>query len=263
VSGTLLTKCELHIMQMFKALIFLAFVVITIVGWLVQFINSQNHPPPPNRRRKENDPASGKVRNEIEQFLEEARRSRQGLPPKDQPADSGIELVEPPRRPPGEQKGREEVWREQTQGRRQPQQQQAAKPVQQQRKQPRKQAKQVAQQPKPAQPKQAQPKQVSTLKSSGPGGVARHVQEQMSDRIGKGVAAHLPHSIDSNVQSHLGKFTADSEDSLGSQGYQQTKIRKSRAAGELQQLLRSKQGIRSAILVNEILGRPLSLRRHS
>ena len=54
----------------------------------------------------------------------------------------------------------------------------------------------------------------------------------MSDRIGKGVAAHLPHSVDSNVQSHLGKFTADSEDALGSQGYLQTKIRKSKGASE-------------------------------
>lgn len=248
-------------MGLFKALILTAFVIITIIGWLVQFINSQNHPPPPARRRRDNnEQGGGKVRNEIEQFLEEARRSRQGLPPKDAMA-GGIEVVEPPRRPPAEQKAREEVWREQTQGRRQPAQQQAPRPQQQQRKQPKKQPKQpVVQQPKTLVAKPAETKSALPLRASTQTEVARHVQQQMAERIGQGVAAHLPNSVGSNVEAHLGRFSANADDSFGSQGLRETMSRRSGQDADLRQLLRSKQGIRSAILINEILGPPLSRR---
>lgn len=87
---------------------------------------------------------------------------------------------------------------------------------------------------------------------------ARHVQSS----IGASVQRDLPHQVDLAVSSHLGNFNAEGTTSQGQQARADTTSRRVAPAAALVQLLRSPEGVRQAVLLNEILKRPRILDRH-
>lgn len=106
-------------------------------------------------------------------------------------------------------------------------------------------------------------KTVRNISSSGdrsPGsGVGAHVDAF----IGQHVSSHIGHQIDANikqdirdpVRSHLGEDKNKQPVPTG------TTSHGSAAAGDLLSALRSPQGVRQAILIAEVLGKPKALRR--
>jgi len=92
---------------------------------------------------------------------------------------------------------------------------------------------------------------------------------------GSGVGAHVESFIGQHVQSHIGKQISDAvrndisdqvRSHLGDDKNQQAApaaatTHGSAAAGDLLAALRSPQGVRQAILISEVLGKPKALRR--
>lgn len=93
--------------------------------------------------------------------------------------------------------------------------------------------------------------------------------------FGSGVGAHVESFIGQHVQSHIGKQISDAvrndisdqvRSHLGDDKNQQAAptaatTHGSAAAGDLLAALRSPQGVRQAILISEVLGKPKALRR--
>jgi hypothetical protein len=77
----------------------------------------------------------------------------------------------------------------------------------------------------------------------------------MENRVGSEVQQHLPPKVDQAVSEHLGAFAAQSG------GQAAAARRDAPPAQALLGELRSPGGIRRAIMLQEILQRPLALRR--
>ncbi|HIE97292.1 MAG TPA: hypothetical protein EYG03_22170 [Planctomycetes bacterium] len=106
--------------------------------------------------------------------------------------------------------------------------------------------------------------QASTSKSRRKGerkvgsGVATHVDKYISQHVSE----HINHDVDEYVDATI----VDSvEDHLGSRSLEMptmaTSKKSSAAATSIAKMLRNPQGVRNAIIVNEILSRPRALRR--
>ncbi len=89
--------------------------------------------------------------------------------------------------------------------------------------------------------------------------VGKHVSQYMREgKVSQHVSEHLSHDINKSVTSHLGSFEKEAPT------WQEYDVpSESDASQELLALLRSPGGIRQAILVNEVLSRPLGLRNKS
>ncbi len=224
-----------------------AFLLISFIGWIMNLINSQNPPPQPNRPPRPPQPRNRRVQTEIEEFLEQAmgrRRPQPGRPqpgqPQRQQRDSGgIEIIEPQRRrrPPS----------------RRPPQQSSARPS-------------SGAASRPAEPAVARPGgNIASRHSVGSAdlgeGVRSHLQEHMRPQVAQEVEQHLPHAVQTSVGQHLGKFQADDTDTR--RGVAPT-IRSRAAVKDAEHLitdLRKRDGMRRAIILQEVLSKPLALRK--
>ena len=233
----------------------IVFFLIAFVGWVINLVNQnqeQNKPPrrrPPNQPgQRPNQPGHRRkkdVQSEIDQFLGQSRRNSG----KQSAIDTDdVEVIAPPpgRRPaPRRRRTREEVWEEQA----------GVTPPQK---------------PKPARPKPA------TAKSKGRGLAARHLESQerrtsepakkpkrsqTGSRLTQQVERDLPHAVDASVAAHLKPFTADSPTSTGQIGITATTSNRKSKGSILGNLLQYKAGIRNAIILNEILSPPKSMRK--
>jgi hypothetical protein len=84
-------------------------------------------------------------------------------------------------------------------------------------------------------------------------GVSAHLSDYMQPaRIDQQVDRNLPHSINASVQQHLGMFGA---------GLVESGAKRTEAAQAIVDMLRNRAGVRQAILLNEVLSPPKSLRR--
>lgn len=84
--------------------------------------------------------------------------------------------------------------------------------------------------------------------------------------VGSGVVSHLDSSIDEHVRQHLGEDPSGQNRQLPGRSVQLTGTPQASAAeesvaGDILKALKSPAGVRHAIMVNEILTRPRSLRR--
>lgn len=115
----------------------------------------------------------------------------------------------------------------------------------------------------PAGNKNASKKGSTTANASGnrsPGsGVGAHVDsfigQHVKSHIGKQIGDAVKNDISDQVRSHLG------EDKNKQTAPTATTTHGSVAAGDLLTALRSPQGVRQAILISEVLGKPKALRR--
>ncbi|TWT56912.1 hypothetical protein KOR42_02680 [Thalassoglobus neptunius] len=219
------------------------FFLIAFVGWVVNLINQsqgKGGANPPNRRgQRPKAQVKRKTQNQIDQFLNQARNQRND---RKQGQTDDVEVVAEPgqtkRRPPKRRRSRREIWEEQTK-----QQQQKATPPP---------TKPLAQQP---QSRQNTPSRRRTSQSDIS---ERRAQSETKKPSRK--QENLPHAVDQSVAEHLSVFSAGRSDSTGQIGLAAT-TRNARSQGNLiGNLLRSKDGIKNAILLNEILSPPAALR---
>ncbi len=203
-------------------LIAVGFLIISFIGWLSNLISGQKPPAPQRRRPLPN--RDRRIQDEIDAFLKEAV---QGRKPRRK------------RRPPS---GRAEIL--------------SADEIE------------IVEEPRthrPAPPSaKPQHKPVGTLKPKvKPHDLAQNVQSHfkshMSERIDQIVESHLSHEVDKSVTEHLGVFTGE-KTTARIRARETTRIRKGPAAA-LVEAMRSKQGVRQAILFNEILSPPLARRQ--
>lgn len=219
----------------------IAFLLISFIGWIINLINTQNPPPAPNRGPQRRPRArDGKVQNEIEQFLQEAMGNKDPRARREDVADDEIEILEPgpKRRPPRERpkKVRTQVARE-SKGSTEPS----------------------------ARPRRRKPGSGVTGRHMSPSplgqSVTSHVKEHMRERVSQESQTHLPHNVDKTVGLHLGEFTADDHDPRSTVV---TRFRSRANVADPTGLineLRTQEGMRKAILLQEILAKPRGLRK--
>ncbi|MEZ5940122.1 MAG: hypothetical protein R3C18_01940 [Planctomycetaceae bacterium] len=207
---------------------FIAFilVVVSIIGWVIKLtrqseMNQRRH----DRRRR------GR-RNEVDDFMDETGRGRSD---RSELVDADdIEVVSEPRRraPRRTPRSRDEVWREQS-GR---SQQQPPKPA-------------------PRRPVPQPPKRESLADRHMTSSVGEHVREAMAPHLGSRVSGDLPHAIDAAVSRDLGTSVS------GQRARRETTGRPLTPADTVRALLKSRKGVRQAIMINEVLSPPLGLRK--
>lgn len=263
------------------------FMVVVFIGWILN-LAGQNKPPakPVNRRPPAPGGApakpAGTIQNEIERFLEQARKANQPPGQKDERKEvpgpfqsEGVEVIQRPlapavrRAPPPEPRARtqREIWEEQI-GKRDGN---APRPpqVRPEQKRPAPSPRiEPAKRPRPVITPPRQPTSTSPAPRPGESIAERHIPRQVStvgtDRNPNGIAQtpinDVRSQMTSNVNAHLGTFSAKNHNTSGGDGISQTITRAETPAVQLAQLMRSRKGVREAILLSEIMARPRALR---
>lgn len=224
----------------------IVFFLIAFVGWVINLVNQNQDPKKQGRTRPSPKARSQQsVQQEIDEFLAQSRRGpgqQHARQPQRQDQTDDVELIAPPqaRRPaPRRRKSREEVWSEQTG-------------------QPSK-ARQNA--PKQTKPKRSQGLAEKYLQKSSQTSQPAENRSRKRSTLADQIEADLPHAVDAGVAEHLKIFTAESPTSIGLQGISETTNNRRTKANILASMLRTPKGIRQAILMNEILSPPKSLRK--
>lgn len=223
------------------AIIAVIFGLISFIGWIVNQVNSAQKAPPPPRKRA---PRDRSIQDEIDKFLSEQERPAA--------AESRNRETPPiPRKPPEPRP---------QPPRKAPAPVQTPRPVQQK---PR--GKGNGNGGNRPQPKTSQPGRTvldtpatapSTVASRGPAlgaQVTQHLAEAMAPRIGQAVQQDLPHAVQQSVDQHLGKTRTLSGRGGAGAG--------SGSAALIVAMLRKPESVRAAIILNEVLSPPPSLRR--
>lgn len=231
--------------------------IIAVIGWIVQLANSQNNPPPPQRRRRP-DRARGnrKTGEEIERLMREARQggraqANAGNRPRGGGGADEIEILEPgrarrqapqrrpPQRPaPKRRRTREEIYREQV-GLETPADAQVVEPA-------------------PAR-RGRRSRDTQRREATSSEAAHREISSIADTHLAPSARQALPHAVDQSVSNHLGTFSGMS--AFGEQGLHETTANRAFVAKQLVANLLSKQGIRTAILANELLSPPMSRRK--
>lgn len=220
----------------FDVIIGLLFGAISIGAAIVNAISGKKEPP---RKNAGGRPKDQRVRQEIDEFLQQQGAGRKARPVEVQLDD--IELVdEPPRR--------------------------RLSPVVKPTKTPRTPQKAVAQ-PRPKAPQpvtpapraSALPTQVTRRGESAVGstdlglGLREHVQSAMAERVAAQSQRNLPHlatRVDQMVEADLGVFSVSGKTDAARSG-----------STSLIQMLQNPKTARQAVLMSEIMGRPKALRK--
>lgn len=226
----------------------IVFFLIAFVGWVINIVNqNQQQNKPGQRRRPPNQAAQRRkqeVQHEIDKFLNRSRDDRR----REEPVDlDEVEVIAPPptrRAPPRKRRTREEVWAEQTGNR---PQSETPSPTQQK-----------SRQSKRSGPKPRKGLASRHLKTSEPEKPKKFQKKRPS--LAEQVEKDLPHAVDASVSSHMSTFTADQPQAVGQQGISRTTSDRKSEGNLIGQLLKSKQGIRNAIILNEILSPPKAMR---
>ena len=206
---------------------FVIFVVVMIMSWIVKVIGGVNQAAPPARGRQPQPPRSrgDGLQREIDRFLREVGGGRK------RGEEVAIEIVPEQERQRPRQKPRPKTRPPAAQP---PETDQHVKP-----------GTNIAQ-------------RESIVSKNLGAGLREHLQEYMENRVEEHAEEHLSHNVEASVFEHLGEFTGGAAE----QGDLETTHRSSAAARQIVSLLRDPDGIQQAILINEILSRPLT-RRHS
>jgi hypothetical protein len=224
----------------FEGLVAVAFLVISVIGWVINQAGGQKPQGPNAGAAARPQPKRQQVQSEIDSFLAQATGNRPARGRADVVADDDIEVVEEPRRLSAAPERRPPT-------RQQPKP--AARPQQVSRPQsPRPQ--QPAQRPQP-QPMRTptttvMPRPTPTALGQG---VRQHVAVHMADQISQRVAQEVPHAIDAMVQQHLGKTSSSA-----------ITAKQESLASSIGTELRNLELFRKAVILNEILSPPLSRR---
>jgi hypothetical protein len=205
--------------------IFFVFAVISFISWIANQANAAKKVPPP-RNPNPQAPAqrNPQVQREIERFLREAAAKQRGQMVE---ADE-IEVVRPEsaRRPPPKRK--------------------------------------VVEKPRPAAARglsSAKPQGLAGPARPGEGLAARHLAPKAQSSVANEhlpqskAAVPLPDDVSKSVSAHLGVFAAGGTAAAAPAG-----APRRRAANSFLKELRTPQGMRSAIVMQEILKRPRALR---
>ena len=204
-------------------------VVIMILGWLINFVSSQQKPPIAGRPRPPR-PRDTRLSNEIDNFLQEVTGAG-----RKKPKETPLELVfdeEPQRRSAPRVRKRPD---------------QAGRTRQRQTPQPKR------TQPDSSAVERRPARDSNRLESSIPA----HLADSMENRISHHVEDHLNHDVNDSVAEHLGSFSGgDATRSTATPSGRASPARARMIVG----LLRDPAGIRQAIVINEVLSRPKALR---
>ncbi|WP_437223438.1 hypothetical protein SH661x_003218 [Planctomicrobium sp. SH661] len=254
-----------------QSVIAAVFMLIAFAGWVGNLINQSKAGAPQQRRPPQGRPAPGQksVQSEIDKFLNQAREVSPPNPSRDERLSSdGVEVIErprnaPTRRPPPTQQRRRtqrEIWEEQI-GKSAPEPPVPPAP----RKQPAPSRKAEAPKPAPASGSSRPGGQITNRKAptTFPAETSRSVGSPKDSRISSAVSKDLAPQIGTNVTAHLGSFQAISTTSFGESGIAATTAKSETPAAKLGQLIKSRHGMRDAILLSEILSKPRALRRNS
>lgn len=216
----------------------IVFFLIAFVGWVINLVSqnqekSKNERKPPVRQGR-----SGSQRNprkEIDQFLSQSKRSSNRSRQNDL---DEVEVIAPPaqRRPPRRRRSRQEILADQAQSRT-----------------PQLEKKQPKHSPRPGE--DVSSRHLATLATQ------REERPPLVSHVAEQVAEHLSHGVDKQVASHLDVFTAAGSVSSGRRGMASTTTARKSQGTLIGSLLRSKSGVRNAIILNEILSPPKSLRK--
>ncbi len=224
-------------------LIGVAFVVISIISWLMNYLNSQAKakPNPPKPGAKPVRPRSERIQAEIEQFMREQARRPEG----EQPVRADVEKRPPAPRPapaPNRPTPRGPAPRGP-----------AARPAS------RKQS--AAQPPRINESSQSPPshrpgEDIAHRRSVGSENLGQslreHVKATMVERVQSEAQAHLKHSVLAEATQHLGAFPTS--------GGTPASAPPDPVISSLASDLRSREGMQKALLMQMIMERP-SLRR--
>ncbi|MDB5339345.1 MAG: hypothetical protein JWN70_4964 [Planctomycetaceae bacterium] len=231
----------------FSELMALIFVMVSVIGWIIKQAqgNNQQLPPPvqrPGKRREERNA------DELDSFLQQVNRQ----PEQRQPNQSG--RGNPNRsRPPG------------SSGQSAASQRPAAKTVQ------RQQPATPAQPPRRLVEDSASRREAAAQGASGSGGVAQHVREHMSERIGDEAKRDVGQGIKDSVLHNMGTGLLAPVETGTSVRKTATQLfaKEPASAAEccsairmesLRKMLGNPESIRQAIVIQEILNRPKCLR---
>jgi hypothetical protein len=231
----------------FSTLIGVAFVVISLISGLLNYLNSRAKPNAPNNRPggRPVRPRSERIQSEIEQFMREQVRRQEGEAPaaqRPQPA------AQPEPRPP---------VRQLPQRRPQTPRGPAPRPVarklpEQPQRQP---IGQSSQQPPTVRPGEEFSHRKS-IASEGLGQALReHLKATMVERVQAETQVHLGSGVSAEVARHLGTFAAGAP--IAAAPGATTTVQ------ALASELRSREGMRRALIAQTILERPAALRRGS
>lgn len=232
MSGILVSVVLAQVEGLFAIVIF----VIAFFSWVANLKNQ--NPPQPKR-----GPRQREVQEELDEFLNQSRRNRQRGG--NVAVDQDVEVLDPPRkpqqrRPPpqGQQRtrSRREIWEEQVRKTEETQRGERGKST------TGRGTKQTGQRPGTGPQPQGNRRPASTPQA----------QQNL-----QAVVAVVPPLATSGLK----EFTADAPTAFGQQGIQQTIRTRKGPAVALFALLRTPQGVRNAVLMNEILTKPRALRR--
>lgn len=211
-----------------------AMAAIAFVSWVVNQISAQNKAaqrrPGPRPARPRND----RIQQEIDQFIQEAAGRRPAR--RDVLSADEIEVVSPPPR--------------------------SRRPA------PRRTVSTPARGLRPAAPPPApvgRPGQAAadrrlTGSDQLGAGLTDHVRTHMDNRVDAQVQKYLPHTVDQEVSQHLGSFAAQSSEGSAPLPSGAAGGREATPTQTLLEELRAPGGVRRAIVMQEILQRPLALR---
>lgn len=207
--------------------IFLAFIVISIISWIMNQVKANQPPQAQRRPQPAPRPRNDRIQQEIDQFLKEAS-GRRPPPQRGEVLDADdIEIVSSPspsrRSPP----------------RRTPPAQRPPAPV----------------------PAQRRPGEDLAGRHLAPTAPQATPRSRMDERVAAQSALHLPHSVDQSVAKNLGVFAAEASTSSGSQAHLGTRISWHSPAATLLTALRSPGGVQQAVMMQELLQKPRALRR--
>lgn len=216
----------------------IVFFLIAFVGWVINLVNQNQEA----QKRLPKGPGSPQVRSqtksetqrEIEQFLKQSQRSPERM---SEFEVDDVEVIAPPTRraPPRRRRTREEIIAEQS----------GTTPALQ----------------KP-QRSETRPQSVNERKSLSRKKKRANLPNkvQATSKFTAMIEADLPHAVEQSVSSHLQNFTAESPTSTGQLGISSTTRNRKSKGNLIGTLLRTKGGIRNAIILNEILSPPKSRR---
>ncbi len=219
----------------FRVIIILIFAVIGFIKWIISQANQAKNVPPQQPRAQQPRHAQPQLAREIEMFLQEVGDQKK---PAQRAQAVEIEVVSD-----------DEIRR-----------------------------RRVRRVPVPAQPPRRAEQRTPPRKLTRPGGeiekrerpgskelgakLQDHLQKYMqSDRVEREVEKHLSHQVSQSVEQHLGAFTAE-RGAMAAPAAPFVPDASALAIRALVARLRDPQGMRDAILINEILTRPTGRRRH-
>ncbi|QDT54887.1 hypothetical protein Pan44_29260 [Caulifigura coniformis] len=220
-----------------ETLIGVAFLVISLISWMTNYLNARAKPNAPNRGGRPVRPRSERIQSEIEQFMREQVRQKDGdaptaARPQPEPARPAPAKTLPQRRPAT------------------PRGPAARKPAEPLQRQP---INQSSQSPASIRPGDDISHRRSVATEGLGQGLRDHLKSAMVERVQSESQSHLRSGVAAEVTRHLGIFGAATPPA----GVQAGRAPEQSLIADLQ----SRDGMRRALIAQMILERPTARRR--